>query len=259
MTSTYKETKTQNKIPTKLESVYMVGKSCNNGVNISVSVYSSFKELLMAIIKYINEEDHLNGPMVEKHYQLTEEYDESIMLDAHLIKSCKDYNWEECKKYFSNCFSLEIDYSFLYISKNEINDRLGSGLYIDRGSFETRSGSKEFDIDTLSRMIFTFGTFPIKEKMTSISDENPDEDTPIVVKSTLTVYYTLEVEEDIDGKYLAKISNSIPYRFVIDIIDCGNDEPKYSTSKIREVKGDSLSDRDLTDIEIAFAKKIRLI
>ena len=67
--------------------------------------------------------------------------------------------------------------------------------------------------------------------------------------------YNLDAEQDeIDGAYLAIVGPTNPHRFVIDIF--GNDTVEYSTSKIREVKGDLSSDRNLTVGERDFAISI---
>ena len=226
-----RDTKTQNKIPTKVNKQFYMASTCyNNDVDLRVSLYSSFKELLMAIIGYISENDILDAPMVKKHYQLTKEYDESVMLDVHLIKSCEDYNWEECKKYFSSCFSLEFG-GHLTIILHFDHERIDTYPFV----------CKEFRINTFSEMIFTFGTFPIKKKVPLIPlceytlflgdqkvikcgkrsiDEYPIcnthrctclgkellaeyQDPPVVVESS--VVWMIDVIQDTDGKYIVRI------------------------------------------------------
>ena len=95
-------------------------------------------------------------------------------------------------------------------------------------------------------------------KKKAISSTHTSTSTSQSSKATTSTSQTSELnslEADvINGKLVAITTEKMPYRFIID-----NDNEGFTTSKVREVKGDPSSDRDLTDEERAFAAKIGLI
>ena len=68
------------------------------------------------------------------------------------------------------------------------------------------------------------------------------------------VDYELDVEEGVDGAYLAKTEASMPHRFVIVV----KGEGDYETEKVRITKGDPSTDRKLNPLEVLFAQNLGL-
>ena len=246
----------RNKIPTKLEKyVYMCNRMTVHGQFRTIAIYSSFKELLMAIIEYIDEEHHFGAYMVEKYYQLTKEYDESVMLDVHLIENCKDYNWKKCEKYFSDGFCLEIDEdTSIEVNKIKIDDHLLCGPTFEAtGDYYTQT----FDVDKFSSIIFTFGTFPIKVKTNLLDNEDSAASSKLV---------QIEVNQDVDGKLITSdglIVEQGPTTGAVFAIGkrekigdptsdrpMNDDEKKLSTSRGFRLKVNPLVEKSLSDIGI---------